>query len=117
MATPDDRWNLDRIVAEHSDRADLIDHIRSQATILCDIAHQLDEKAASVLVPSFLLSNDALVLDQPIPLAALIDGLAEDHVPGHTQQLLDLRAAVPEYTPEGRRERHRIPTGTKEDVS
>ncbi|MCB8904608.1 MULTISPECIES: hypothetical protein [unclassified Streptomyces] len=90
-----DRWNLDRIIAEHTGRADLIDHVRSQVAVLCDIADQLNEEAASVLVPSLLLSNDALVLDQPIPLASLIDGLAEDHVPVHTQQLLDLRIAVP----------------------
>ncbi|MCP3821082.1 hypothetical protein NLX86_24210 [Streptomyces sp. A3M-1-3] len=90
-----DTWNLDRITAEHAGRADLIDHVRSQATVLCDIADQLNETGTSVLVPSLLLSNDALVLDQPIPLANLINGLAEDHVPVHTQQLLDLRVAVP----------------------
>ena len=93
-----DTWNLNRIIAEHSGRAELIDHVRSQATVLCDIADQLNEKATSVLVPSLLLSNDALMLDQPIPLAGLIDGLAENHVPVHTQQLLDLRAAVPGKT-------------------
>ncbi|MDQ0774812.1 hypothetical protein QF026_003278 [Streptomyces aurantiacus] len=90
-----DTWNLDRIIAEHSGRADLIDHVRSQATVLCDIADRLSGETASVLVPSLLLSNDALVLDQPVPLAGLIDGLAEDHVPVHTRQLLDLRVAVP----------------------
>lgn len=86
-----DTWNLARIIAEHADRAELIEHVRSQATILCDIADQLNEKAGSVSVPSLLLSNDELVLDQPIPLAGLIDGLADNHVPVHTQQLLDLR--------------------------
>ncbi|MFI8871524.1 MULTISPECIES: hypothetical protein [unclassified Streptomyces] len=90
-----DTWNLDRIITEHSDRGDLIDHVRRQATVLCDLADQLNEEAASVPVPSLLVSNHALVLDQPVPLAGLIDGLAEDHVPVHTQQLLDLRVAVP----------------------
>jgi hypothetical protein len=90
-----DTWNLDRIIAEHSGRAELIAHVRSQAGVLCDIADQLNEETASVLVPSLLLSNDALVLDQPVPLAGLIDGLTEDHVPVHTQQLLDLRVAIP----------------------
>ncbi|MFD3926294.1 hypothetical protein [Streptomyces sp. NPDC058614] len=90
-----DTWNLDRIIAEHADRAALMAHVRSQAAVLCDIADQLNEEAASVLVPSLLLSNDTLVLDQPIPLASLIDGLAENHVPGHTQQLLDLRVTAP----------------------
>ena len=93
-----DAWNLDRIIADHSGRSDLIDHVRSQSTILCDIADQLSGQASSVLIPALLLSNDALVLDQPVPLASLIDGLAEDHVPVHTQQLLDLRVAVPEHT-------------------
>ncbi|MFI6689628.1 hypothetical protein [Streptomyces sp. NPDC050485] len=93
-----DTWNLDRIIAEHSGRPELIDHVRSQAAVLCDIADQLNEKAASVLVPTILLSNDALVLDQPVPVAGLIDGLAENHVPLHTQQLLDLRVAVPGNT-------------------
>lgn len=90
-----DTWNLDRIITEHSGRADLIDHVRRQAAVLCDVADQLNEEAASVSVPSLLLSNDALVLDRPVSLANLIDGLAEDHVPVHTQQLLDLRVAVP----------------------
>ncbi|WP_217238537.1 hypothetical protein [Streptomyces sp. AC555_RSS877] len=93
-----DTWNLDRIVAEHTGRADLAGHVRSQAAVLCDIADLLNEEAAAVLVPSLLLSNGALVLDQPIPLEALSDGLATDHVPGHTQQLLDLRVAVPGRT-------------------
>ncbi|MFD5079941.1 hypothetical protein [Streptomyces sp. NPDC058371] len=88
-----DTWNLDRIIADHAGRADLTAHLRRQATVLCDIADQLNEAAASVLVPAFLLSNDKVVLDQPVPLAGIIDGLAGDHIPGHTQQLLDLRAA------------------------
>lgn len=94
-----DAWNLDRIIAEHSGgRAELIDHTRRQANVLCDIADHLSEKATSVLVPSLLLSNGALLLDQPIPLAGLVDGLAEVHVPVHTQQLLDLRVTVPGNT-------------------
>lgn len=90
-----DTWNLGRIITEHSGRADLIDHVRSQATVLCDIADRLTEEAASVLVPTLLLSHDAVVLDRPMSLASLVDGLAADHVPVHTRQLLDLRAAVP----------------------
>lgn len=89
-----DVWNLGRIIAEHAGRADLIDHVRSQATVLCDIADRLDEVATSVLVPSLLLSADVLVVDQPVPLAGLIDGLAGDHVPGHAQQLRALSAGL-----------------------
>jgi hypothetical protein len=86
-----DAWNLGRIIADHSGRADLIDHVRRQAAILCDIADRLSSEDSSVLIPALLLSNDALDLDQPIPLDALIDGLAADHIPRHTQQLLDLQ--------------------------
>ncbi|MCD7438382.1 hypothetical protein K4B79_09060 [Streptomyces lincolnensis] len=88
-----DVWNLDRIIARHADRAELIDHVRRQAGVLCDIADQLDDQAAAVLVPTLLLSNDAVAVDQPLPLATLIDGLAGNHVPEHTRQLLDLRVA------------------------
>jgi hypothetical protein len=90
-----DPWNLDRIITEHSDRALLTAHVRAQAAVLCEVVDQLSDRAAAVLVPSLLLSNGALVLDQPVPLAGLIDGLAENHVPVHTRQLLDLREAVP----------------------
>jgi hypothetical protein len=85
-----DTWNLRRIIAEHSGRADLIDHLRRQGAVLCDIADQLSEQCASVLVPSIFISNDALGMDQPVPLAGLIDGLAGNHIPVHAQQLLDL---------------------------
>ena len=82
-----DGWNLDRIIGEHSGRAELITHVRRQAAVLCDIADQLGDQAAAVLVPTFLMSGDELLLDQPVPLAGLITGLAENHVPVHTRQL------------------------------
>ena len=91
-----DAWNLDRIIAEHSGRPELIDHVRRQGSVLCDIADQLNDEAASVMVPSLLLSNDAVMVDQPVSLAGLIDGLAHNHIPEHTQQLLDLRVAASE---------------------
>lgn len=93
-----DRWNLDRIIAEHQGRAQLISHIRSQGAILCDIADQLNEEAASVLVPCLLLSNDKVAVDQPVPLAGLIDGLATNHIPEHAQQLRNLRITMAAQT-------------------
>lgn len=90
-----DRWNLDRIIGEHAGRAELIEHVRRQANMLCEIAEQLDEKAASVAIPTLLLSNDELLVDQPVPLRGLIDGLATGHVPDHTQQILNLRRSTP----------------------
>jgi hypothetical protein len=89
-----DRANLARIIAEHSTRTDLIEHIRSQGAVLCDIADQLSDQAAAVLVPAILVSNDVVVVDQPVPLAGLLDGLATNHIPEHAQQLLDLRVGA-----------------------
>jgi hypothetical protein len=42
-------------------------------------------------VPTFLMSGDEVVVDRPVSLADLVNGLAGSHVPGHTRQLLDLR--------------------------
>lgn len=90
-----DPYNLDRIIAEHEDRKTLMARVRAQASVLCDIADRLTTDDVSVLVPTVLVSHDTLVLDQPIPLATLIDGLANDHVPVHTQQVRDLRVVIP----------------------
>jgi hypothetical protein len=88
-----DSSNLARIIAEHSGRTGLIGHVRSQGTVLCDIAGQLTDGAAAVLVPTILVSNDVVVLDQPVPLASLVGGLGQ-HLSEHAQQLLDLRVTV-----------------------
>lgn len=93
-----DAWNLDRIITEHAGRKEPSDHVRSQATALCYIADHLSGEATFVVIPSIILLNGALVLDQPIRLAALIDGLADDHAPVHSQQLLDLRVPVPGHS-------------------
>ena len=89
-----DAWNLDRIIAEYAGRTELIEHVRTQGLVLCDVADQLSEAAGAVLVPTLLLSNDVVAVDQPVPLAGLIGGLATNHIPEHTQQLLDLRVPV-----------------------
>jgi hypothetical protein len=85
-----DGWNLDRIIAGHDGRAGLIGHVRAQAAVLCDIADRLGDDETSVLVPTFLMSGNELLLDQPVPLGDLVNGLAENHLPVHTRQLADL---------------------------
>jgi hypothetical protein len=82
-----DGWNLDRIITAHTGRPALIDHVRRQARTLAAIADDLSPEDSAVLVPAFAFSNDVLVLDQPVPLGGLIDGLADNHVPAHAQQL------------------------------
>jgi hypothetical protein len=89
-----DRSNLARIIAEHPGRTGLIGRVRSQGAVLCDIADHLTDQAAAVLVPAIVLSNDVVAVDQPVPLAGLLDGLASNHIPEHAQQLLDLRVGT-----------------------
>lgn len=86
-----DDWNLDRIIAAHTGRAGLIAHVRAQAEVLCDIADRLGDDESAVLVPTFLMSGNELLLDQPVSLADLVNGLAANHLPVHTRQLSDLR--------------------------
>ena len=76
-----DPWNLRRIIGEHGGRPELVQHVRAQVAVLCDIAELLSDDTTSVLVPSLLLSNGAVLVDQPVPLAGRIDGLTEDHLP------------------------------------
>ena len=50
----------------------------------------LSEAELNTLVPTLLLSNDALLVNQPMPLSDLLTGLAGTELPGHTRQLLAL---------------------------
>lgn len=90
-----DAWNLGRIIGEHAGRTELVEHLRGHSGVLCDIAEQLSVPSLSVLVPTLLVSHDAAVVDQPVTLGALIDGLAADHLPRHTLQLIQLRGSQP----------------------
>jgi hypothetical protein len=50
----------------------------------------LSEAELGTLVPTLLLSNGAVLADQPLPLRDLLSGLADAELPGHTAQLLAL---------------------------
>ena len=47
-------------------------------------------------IPTLLLSGNTELVNQPVRLGDLISGLADDHLPRHTQQLL---ALLPQGTP------------------
>src|SRR4051812_48937241 len=53
-----DARNLDRIIAGHSGRADLIRHVRSQAAVRCDIGDQLTGGGPSGPGAALLPSRD-----------------------------------------------------------
>src|SRR5215813_5323939 len=86
-----DTWTIERLIALAGGNAGLRDRISLQADALCTLGGpMLSEAELNTLVPTRLLSNDTVLVDQPVPLRDLIAGLAETELPGHTKQLLAL---------------------------
>jgi hypothetical protein len=96
LATYDNRtaldpWRIDRVIGLAGGSAGLADRIRGQRDALC--AHggpMLTESELDTLLPTLLLSNGEVLLDQPVPLRDIFGGLASMELPGHTRQLLAL---------------------------
>ncbi|MGW5518399.1 hypothetical protein [Nocardia africana] len=86
-----DIWTIDRVVELAGGSTGLRDRLSRQAEVLCGLSGPaLSETELDTLVPTRLLSNDALLVDQPLPLRDLITGLTDTELPGHTEQLLAL---------------------------
>jgi hypothetical protein len=89
-----DIWTIERVISLAGGNAGLRERIRLQGDALCALGvPALSEAELDTLVPTLLLSNDTLLVNQPVPLKALITGLADVELPGHTQQLLALLPA------------------------
>jgi hypothetical protein len=56
----------------------------------------LSETELNTSVPTLLLSNGKVGLDQPTSLRDILNGIAEQELPGHTRQLL---ALLPAHAP------------------
>jgi hypothetical protein len=88
-----DTWTIERVIAHADGNTGLRNRVRLQGDALCALGGPvLSEAELDTLVPTRLLSNDTVLLDQPVPLRDLITGLAEVELPGHTEQLLALLA-------------------------
>jgi hypothetical protein len=86
-----DAWTLERLIMLADGSAGLRERIRIQADALCALGgSSLSEAELGTLVPTRLLSNGAVLVDQPMPLKDLIGGLGDAELPGHTAQLLAL---------------------------
>jgi hypothetical protein len=86
-----DSWTIERVITLAGGNAGLRDRIRLQGDALCALGGPtLSEAELDTQVPARLLSNDTLLVDQPVPLRDLITGLADVELPGHTKQLLAL---------------------------
>lgn len=85
-----DIWTIERVISLAAGNAGLRDRIRVQGDVLCALGGSISEVEFDTLAPTRLLSNDAVVVDQVVPLREILAALAELELPGHTQQLLAL---------------------------
>jgi len=86
-----DAWTIERVIARAGGQAGLRERIRLQGDALCALGGPaLSEAELDTPVPTLLLSDGKVLVDQPMPLRDLITGLAEVELPGHTKQLLAL---------------------------
>ncbi|MEU1889678.1 hypothetical protein [Streptomyces pristinaespiralis] len=95
-----DAWTIDRVIALAGGDAGLRDRVRRQGEALCALGGTaLSEAELATPVPTRLLSNGKVLVDQPVPLGDLVTGLAEVELPGHTKQLLALLPNAPADRP------------------
>jgi hypothetical protein len=86
-----DLWNIDHVVTLASGNKGLQDRIHCQAEALCTlVGPTLSQSELETPIPTRLVSNNTILVDQPMPLRDLITGLAEGELPGHTTQLQNL---------------------------
>lgn len=86
-----DTWTINHVIELAGGNAGLRERIRQQTDVLCALVDPvLSETELDTPVPTRLLSNDTVLVDQLVPLRDLITGLADAELPGHTQQLLAL---------------------------
>lgn len=87
-----DEGNLARIARRVGGQEGLRHRIGVQGEVLAVLAGQLGEEELGQPVPTLLQSGGTVVLDGVLTLGELVGGLAEDHLPRHTHQLLALLA-------------------------
>jgi hypothetical protein len=81
---------IDRTIALAG--AGLRERIRLHGEALCAIGPALSDAELDTPVPTRLVSHGEVLVDQPLPLRDILTGLAGAELPGHTRQLLALRA-------------------------
>ena len=82
--------NLARISQQAGGRTPMIKRVRAQGHALCQVVEHLSGDELNQPIPTLLRSADALLVDRLLSLRELLTGIAEDHLPRHTQQLLAL---------------------------
>jgi hypothetical protein len=82
-----DGWTIGRVIARAGGNAGLRERIRVQGEALCTLGPALSDAELDTPVPTLLLSNDEVLVDQSLRLRDLVLGLVDAELPGHTKQL------------------------------
>ncbi|WP_406193555.1 hypothetical protein OH807_02990 [Kitasatospora sp. NBC_01560] len=86
-----DPWTIEGVIARAGGNAGLRERIRRQGDALCSLGGAaLSEAELDTPVPTLLLSNGTVMVDGPVPLRDLVQGLADVELPTHAKQLLSL---------------------------
>lgn len=85
-----DAANLARIARAAGDLAGLAVRVRAQGEVVCALAEQLTEDELATTVPTVLVDGEETLVEGPVPVGDLLRGLADDHLPRHTTQLVAL---------------------------
>ncbi len=86
-----DLWTIERVIARCKDSVGLRERVRAQGEALCAFGGAaLSTDELFTPVPTLLLSNDTVMVDQALPLGEIVSGLATGELPGHTKQILAL---------------------------
>jgi len=93
-----DESNLQWIIRQAGGLPGLIDLVRRNGELLCSAAAQLSEEQLNLQLPVLIVSGDEIVVDEPRPLRALIEGIGRAHLPMHTQQLQSLKQSGAEHS-------------------
>jgi hypothetical protein len=91
-----DAWTLERTIELAGGDAGLRERLRRQAEALCVLGNgpALSGSELDTPVPTRLVSHGKILVDQPVTLRDILDGLAGTEIPGHTRQLLALLGPV-----------------------
>lgn len=88
-----DLWTIERVIARCGSSEALRERVRAQGEALCAFGGAaLSSDELFTPVPTLLLSNDTVLVDQSLPLGEIVAGIATGELPGHTKQILALLA-------------------------
>jgi hypothetical protein len=81
---------LRALTRDLGDTAGLIGGLEASSRELLDLAGRLDEAQAATPIPVRILDGDQLRVDNPLPVASLLNIQARRHLPMHQAQLSEL---------------------------